>query len=197
MDLGGKVALVTGSTSGIGLGIARALAAQGADILLNGFGEPHQIAALEAELAAAGVRVGASGHDVSRPAEAAAMVEQAEVQLGRLDILINNAGVQHVAPIEDFPDAQWDRVIAINLSGPFYSAKAAIPGMKRRGWGRIINIASAHGLVASGGEIGLRRRETRIGRAHQGHGDRVGGERDYRQRHLPRVGAHTPRAGPA
>jgi len=150
MSLKGKVALVTGSTSGIGLGIARALASQGADILMNGFGEPDQIAALGAEIAAAsGVRVGYSGADISRPDEVAAMVRQAADELGGPDILVNNAGVQFVASIAEFPDAQWDRVIAINLSGAFHAMKAAIPGMQAKGWGRIINIASAHGLVAS------------------------------------------------
>ena len=141
---------MTGSTSGIGLGIARALAAEGADILLNGFGDAGEIAALRAEIAAShGVRVGYSGADISRPAEVAGMVRQAADELGGPDILVNNAGVQFVADIAEFPDEQWDRVIAINLSGAFHAMKAAIPGMQARGWGRIINIASAHGLVAS------------------------------------------------
>lgn len=151
MSLKGKVALVTGSTSGIGLGIARALAAEGADILLNGFGDPGQIEALRADIAASfAVRVAYSEADISRPAEVAGMVRQAAEDLGGADILVNNAGVQFVADIADFPDEQWDRVIAINLSGAFHAMKAAIPGMKARGWGRIINVASAHGLVASG-----------------------------------------------
>ena len=151
MNLKGKVALVTGSTSGIGLGIARALAAEGAAILMNGFGEPDRIAALQREIGeASGVRVGYSAADISRPEEIAAMVRQAADELGGPDILVNNAGIQHVAGIADFPAEQWDRVIAINLSGAFHAMKAAIPGMQAKGWGRIINVASAHGLVASG-----------------------------------------------
>jgi 3-hydroxybutyrate dehydrogenase len=149
-DLRGKVALVTGSTSGIGLGIAHALAAAGADIVMNGFGEPEAIARSRQELAAAhGVRVTYAGADISDPDAVAGMVAQAEAELGRLDILVNNAGIQFVAPIESFPVAQWQRVIGINLTGAFLAMQAAIPGMKARGWGRIVNIASAHGLVAS------------------------------------------------
>jgi 3-hydroxybutyrate dehydrogenase len=151
MNLTGKVALVTGSTSGIGLGIARALAGQGADIMLNGFGDPAAIEAERARFEAEfGVRARYNAADLSKPKEIAAMVAETEQELGRLDILVNNAGIQFVANIEDFPDDRWDAVIAINLSGVFHAMKAAIPGMKRRGWGRIINIASAHGLVASG-----------------------------------------------
>jgi 3-hydroxybutyrate dehydrogenase len=151
MSLRGKTALITGSTSGIGLGIARALAGAGADIVLNGFGEPAEIAALRGELAdAGGVRVHYVGADMARPAEIAAMVAEAAATLGGVDILVNNAGIQHVASIEDFPEERWDAVIAINLSAVFHASKAVIPGMKRKGWGRIINIASAHGLVASG-----------------------------------------------
>jgi len=150
MSLKGKMALVSGSTSGIGLGIARALAAQGVDILLNGFGEPAEIERLRAEIAeSGGVRVRHAGADIGDPAQVRAMVAGAEGAFGRLDILVNNAGVQFTAPIEAFPDEQWDRLIAINLSGAFHATKAAIPGMRRRGWGRIINVASAHGLVAS------------------------------------------------
>ena len=150
MSLKGKVALVSGSTSGIGLAIARALAAEGADILMNGFGDPGQIASLREEIASScGVRVAYSGADVTRPDEIAAMVRQAADELGGPDILVNNAGVQFVASIAEFPDAQWDRIIAINLSGAFHAMKAAIPGMQTRGWGRIVNIVSTHGLVAS------------------------------------------------
>ena len=150
MSLKGKVALVTGSTSGIGLGIAHALAGQGADIMMNGFGDAAAIEQLRSDTAKRfGVRVGYSGADISKAAEIAGMVAEAERTLGSVDILVNNAGIQFVADIEAFPDEQWDRVIAINLSGVFHGTKAAIPGMKRRGWGRIINIASAHGLVAS------------------------------------------------
>ncbi len=144
------MALVTGSTSGIGLGIAHALAAAGADIVTNGFGDPAAIEQTRAALAAEhGVRVTYAAADVSKPAEVAAMVAQAEAELGRLDILVNNAGIQHVAPIATFPAERWDAIIAINLSSAFHAIQAAIPGMKRRGWGRIINIASAHGLVGS------------------------------------------------
>ena len=150
MTLKDKVALVTGSTSGIGLGIARALAAQGADLMLNGFGDPAAIEDLRAGLAAEyAVRVLHDGADVSKPAPIAAMVARTEAELGRLDILVNNAGIQHVAPIVDFPAERWDAIIAINLSSAFHAMRAAIPGMKQRGWGRIINIASAHGLVGS------------------------------------------------
>ena len=150
MSLKGKVALVTGSTSGIGLGIAHCLAAEGADLVLNGFGDALAIEAVRAELAAKyGVRVIYCGADISNAAQIDAMVAQAHAELGSLDILVNNAGIQFTALIEDFPTAQWDRIIAINLSGAFHAMHAAIPGMKARGWGRIINIASAHGLVGS------------------------------------------------
>jgi 3-hydroxybutyrate dehydrogenase len=150
MSLQGKVALVTGSTSGIGLGVAEALAAAGAHIMMNGFGDAAQIEAARADLAARhGVKVAYSGADISQASQIADMVKQAQDTLGSVDILVNNAGIQHVANIEDFPAAQWDRVIAINLSGVFHGMAAAIPGMKAKGWGRIINIASAHGLVGS------------------------------------------------
>ena len=150
MNLKGKVALVTGSTSGIGLGIARALAADGADIVMNGFGDPAAIEQLRAGLAADhGVRVIYDGADVSRAGPIASMVARAQAELGSLDILVNNAGIQFVAPIADFPAERWDAIIAINLSSAFHAMHAAIPAMKARGWGRIINIASAHGLVGS------------------------------------------------
>jgi 3-hydroxybutyrate dehydrogenase len=138
----GKVALVTGSTSGIGLGIARALAAAGADIVLNGFGDG---AAIQEQMAREfKVRVSHDGADMAKPGEIRRMIERAAP-----DILVNNAGIQHVAPVEDFPDERWDAVLAINLSASFHAIKAALPQMRRRGWGRIVNIASAHGLVAS------------------------------------------------
>lgn len=148
--LKGKVAIVTGSTSGIGLGIAEALAARGADILVNGFGEPGAIEAVRNGIADRhGVRTGYSGADMSRPDQVKAMVEQATRELGRVDILVNNAGIQFTAPIQDFPDEKWEQVLSINLSAAFYATKAALPQMLERNWGRIINIASAHGLVAS------------------------------------------------
>jgi 3-hydroxybutyrate dehydrogenase len=150
MSLKGKVALVTGSTSGIGLGIARALGAEGADLMLNGFGDAAKIETERAGLAKEfGIRVGYSAADISKSADIAAMVAETQKSLGSLDILVNNAGIQFVADVEEFPEDRWNAIIAINLSGVFFGMKAAIPGMKARGWGRIINIASAHGLVAS------------------------------------------------
>jgi 3-hydroxybutyrate dehydrogenase len=154
MSLRDKVALVTGSTSGIGLGIASALAAAGADIMLNGFGDAGQIEQLRASMAAEHrVRVGYSAADVSKPEQIAAMVAETQSKLGSLDILVNNAGIQFVASVEDFPTDRWDAIIAVNMSGVFHGMKAAIPGMKQRGWGRIINVASAHGLVASAQKV--------------------------------------------
>ena len=152
--LTGKVAVVTGSTSGIGLGIARALAGAGADLMLNGFGEASAIEALRERLGAEfKVRARYDGADLAKPAEVRHLVERATAELGRVDVLVNNAGIQHVAPIEEFPDERWDAVIAINLSANFHAIKAALPQMKQRGWGRIINIASAHGLVASTNKV--------------------------------------------
>jgi 3-hydroxybutyrate dehydrogenase len=154
MSLSGKVALVTGSTSGIGLGIARAMAAAGADVMLNGFGEPAAIEALRKGLNEEfKVRAGYHGADLAKPGEVRRLVEQAIAQLGRVDVLVNNAGIQHVAPVEEFPDERWDAVMAVNLSASFHAIKAALPQMRRRGWGRIINIASAHGLVASANKV--------------------------------------------
>jgi 3-hydroxybutyrate dehydrogenase len=147
--LQGKTALVTGSTSGIGLGIAQALAAQGANVMLNGFGD---VEGPKASIAALGVGVGYHGADMSKPAEIAALVQACTAQFGAVDILVNNAGIQHVANIEDFPAERWDAIIAINLSSAFHTMHHALPGMKARGWGRIINVASAHGLVASAGK---------------------------------------------
>ncbi len=149
-SLEGRVALVTGSTSGIGLGIAEALAAEGADLLMNGFGEAAHIAQLQAELRKKyGVRCAYHAADMSRPVEIAAMIAFSQAELGAVDILVNNAGIQHVANLEDFPDEKWDAIIAINLSSAFHTMKAALPAMKQRNWGRILNIASAHGHVAS------------------------------------------------
>ncbi|MCM2295128.1 3-hydroxybutyrate dehydrogenase [Rhodoferax sp.] len=144
--LKGKTALVTGSTSGIGLGIAKALAAQGANIVMNGFGD---VAGAQAEVAALGVQVAYHGADMSKPDEIAAMMTYAAERFGRVDILVNNAGIQHVARVENFPPERWDAIIAINLSSAFHATRLALPAMQAAGWGRIINVASVHGLVAS------------------------------------------------
>jgi 3-hydroxybutyrate dehydrogenase len=150
MSLKGKVAIVTGSTSGIGLGVARALAAEGAAVMLNGFGDAAQIEALRQGIEAAhGVRVAYSGADMTHAAEIHQMVAEANSKLGGADILVNNAGIQFTADIASFPAERWDAIIAINLSAAFHSMQAAIPLMKTAGWGRIVNIASAHGKVAS------------------------------------------------
>lgn len=150
--LKGKVAVVTGSTSGIGLGIAKALAAQGADVMLNGFGDAETIAKVRKEVEAAGGKTGYSAADMSKPADVAALIEATAKELGSVDILVNNAGIQHVANVDEFPLDAWDRVIQINLTSCFQSIRAALPHMKKRGWGRVINVASAHGLVASAGK---------------------------------------------
>ena len=151
--LNGKTALVTGSTSGIGLGIAHALAAEGANILFNGFGDAAQIAELQKQTADQyGVKTAYFGADMSKPTEIEQMMKDAIAQFGSVDILVNNAGIQHVANVEDFPPDRWDAVIAINLSSAFHTTRLALPAMKQKNWGRIINIASAHGLVASVGK---------------------------------------------
>ena len=148
--LKGKTALVTGSTSGIGLGIAKALAAQGANIVMNGFGD---VEGPKADIAALGVKVAYHGADMSKPAEIADMMAYAAKAFGQVDILVNNAGIQHVARIENFPVEKWDAIIAINLSSAFHATRLALPAMQAadggKGWGRIINVASVHGLVAS------------------------------------------------
>ena len=150
MPLQSRNAVVTGSTSGIGLAIARALARDGAGVMLNGFGDAAAIEATRAAIAAeCGVTVLHSAADMAKPGEIAAMMAEAEAKLGSVDVLVNNAGIQRVSPIEDFPLDAWDAIIAINLSSAFHTMRAAIPGMKARGWGRIINTASAHSLVAS------------------------------------------------
>ncbi len=149
-SLEGKVAIVTGSTSGIGWALAQALAAEGADVMLNGFGEPAETGHLRKSLIAAhGIRASYSNADLSQPAAVSAMVEQATREWGSVDILVNNAGIQHTAPVHEFPPERWDAVIAINLSAAFHAIRAVLPQMLRHNWGRIINIASAHGLVAS------------------------------------------------
>ena len=144
MILDGKVALVTGSTSGIGLAIARALAAEGAKVMLNGFGDPAEIDKIKSELGAAH-----DGADLSDPAAIEAMMARCGAELGAPDILVNNAGIQHVAPVESFPTEKWDALLAVNLSAVFHTTRLALPAMKAKGWGRIVNTASAHSLVAS------------------------------------------------
>ncbi|WP_306003707.1 3-hydroxybutyrate dehydrogenase [Brevundimonas sp. C43] len=149
-DLKGQVAVITGSTSGIGLALARAVAAGGGDVVLNGLGDPAEIERTRADLeASSGVRVLYHPADMTRGDEIAEMIAFAERELGRLDILVNNAGIQHVESVENFPADQWEKIIAINLSSAFYATRAAIPIMKAQGRGRIVNMASAHGLVAS------------------------------------------------
>jgi 3-hydroxybutyrate dehydrogenase len=149
-SLAGKVSLITGSTSGIGLGIARALAAAGSEVVLNGFGKPEDVAdAQEKIVSEFKVKVSYSPADMSKPQAIGDMIESILESSGRLDILVNNAGIQHVAPLQDFPPEKWDAILAINLSSAFYTTRLALPSMVRNDWGRIINIASAHGLVAS------------------------------------------------
>jgi 3-hydroxybutyrate dehydrogenase len=148
--LHGKAALVTGSTSGIGLAMARALAQAGAKVMLNGLGDADAIEATRADLEAeTGREIAYHGADMTKPAEIADAVAQTVTRLGAVDILVNNAGIQHVSRIEDFPEDKWDAIIAINLSSAFHATKAVLPHMRNRGWGRIVNTASAHGLVAS------------------------------------------------
>jgi len=145
-----KTAIVTGSTSGIGLGIAQALARAGNNIVINGFGNVDEIKAITADLQTqAGVQVEYSNADMSRPEQISKMVQETERRFAAVDILVNNAGIQFVAPVDEFPDAKWEQILAINLSSNFYAIKAVLPGMKQRNAGRIVNIASAHGLVAS------------------------------------------------
>lgn len=150
MTLHSKTAVVTGSTSGIGLAMARGFAAQGANVVINGFGKPEDIererSGIEAEF---GVKAAYSPADLTKPGEIDGLIELGEKTFGSVDVLVNNAGVQYVSPIEDFPPEKWEQIIALNLSSAFYTMRAAIPGMKARGWGRIINTASAHSLVAS------------------------------------------------
>jgi len=145
-----SVAIVTGSTSGIGLGIAEALAGEGMDIVLNGFGDPSDIERLRSRLATTyGVRAAYSAADMSKPDDVRGMVKTATKELGRVDVLVNNAGIQHTASVQDFPTDRWDAIIAINLSAAFHATAAVLPQMIDRNWGRIVNVASVHGLVAS------------------------------------------------
>ena len=150
MTLAARTAVVTGSTSGIGLAIARALAKEGANVMINGFGKPEDIererATIETEF---GVKALHSPADMTKPDQIAAMITQAQAAFGAVDILVNNAGIQFVSPVEDFPIEKWDQIIAINLSAAFHAMRAAVPGMKAKGWGRIISTASAHSKVAS------------------------------------------------
>ncbi|KIQ36528.1 3-hydroxybutyrate dehydrogenase [Pseudomonas viridiflava] len=149
MNLQGKTALVTGSTSGIGLGIALELAKAGADVILNGFGDTSEVIS---QVEQAGGKVGHHPADVSDPAQIADIIAYAEREFGGVDILVNNAGIQHVSSVEEFPVERWDSILAINLSSVFHTTRLSLPGMSRKGWGRIINIASVHGLVGSTGK---------------------------------------------
>ena len=150
LQLAGKSAVITGSTSGIGRAIATLFAAEGANVMLNGFGDAAEIERLRAGLERAqGAKARFHGADMTKPAQIAELVQAAEREFGAVDILVNNAGIQHVAPVDEFPVDRWDAIIAVNLSSAFHATKAALPGMKRRKWGRVINVASAHGLVAS------------------------------------------------
>jgi 3-hydroxybutyrate dehydrogenase len=149
-ELAGKTAIVTGSTSGIGLGIARVFAEAGLQVMLNGFGERGEIERMRQAIEeACGVKTAYSAADMSKPHEIVAMVEETRAKLGPVDVLVNNAGIQHVEAIETFPVAKWDAIIAVNLSSAFHATRAVVPEMKARRWGRVINVASAHGLVAS------------------------------------------------
>jgi len=149
MDLKGKTAIITGSTSGIGLGIAKGFAAQGINIMLNGFGDSLEIEKERQAIERQGVKCIYNDADMTQSDEITAMIEEAVKVFGSIDIVVNNAGIQHVAPVEEFSPEKWDSIIAINMSSSFHTVRAAIPHMKRQGWGRIINIASAHGLIAS------------------------------------------------
>ena len=149
MSLKGKTALITGSTSGIGLGIAQGFAAQGANIIMNGFGDKDAIEHERKALENHGIKAVYNGADMTKPDQISDMIKQAESEFGAIDILVNNAGIQHVSPVEDFPAAKWDAIMAINLSSAFHTTRSAITLMRAQGWGRIINMCSAHGLVAS------------------------------------------------
>lgn len=147
--LKGKTAIITGSTSGIGLGIARGFAAQGINIVMNGFGKPEDIEKLRKEIEGLGVKAHYNAADMTKPDQIASLVKDAEKTMGSVDIIVNNAGIQFVSPVDEFPIEKWDAIVGINLSAGFHMVRAAVPLMKKQGWGRIINIASAHALVAS------------------------------------------------
>lgn len=147
--LKGRTAIITGSTSGIGLGIAQGMAKSGINVVLNGFGETGEIEKTRAAIEALGVKAYHCPADMTKPEQIEAMVMEAQKKFGSVDIIVNNAGIQNVSPVEDFPQAKWDAIIAINMSSNFHTVRAAVPMMKKQGWGRIINLASAHGLVAS------------------------------------------------
>ena len=184
-DLNGKTALITGSTSGIGLAIAQAMTSAGANVVLNGFGDEDAIEATRAELAKShGVTVTYDGADMTKPDQIAAMIAKAEADFGALDILVNNAGIQHVAPVEEFPLEKWDAIIAINMNSAFHTSRAALPGMKARGFGRIIKLASAHGADRLALQGGLCHSQAWRGRYDQDNraGDRA--ERYHLQRDL-------------
>lgn len=149
MSLKGKTAIITGSTSGIGLGIAQGFAAEGINVVINGFGKPEEIEKERATLESRGIKAVYNSADMTKPDEISAMIEDTVKEFGSIDIVVNNAGIQNVAPIEDFPPEKWDAIIAINMSSSFHTVRTAIPHMKKQGWGRIVNIASAHALVAS------------------------------------------------
>ncbi|GJL85075.1 MAG: 3-hydroxybutyrate dehydrogenase [Micavibrio sp.] len=149
MSLKGKTALITGSTSGIGLGIAQGFADEGINIVMNGFGDKDEIAKSCAEIESKGVQCIYNGADMTKPDEITSMIHDAAKEMGSIDILVNNAGIQHVAPVEEFPPEKWDAIIAIILSSSFHTIRTAVPYMKRQGWGRIVNNASAHALAAS------------------------------------------------
>ena len=194
--LAGRVSLVTGSTSGIGLGIARALAAAGSEIVLNGLGTPESIAEAQAQIASEfNVRVLYSATDMAKPVSIRKMIETALASFGRLDVLVNNAGVQYVAPLQEFPPEKWDAILAINLSSAFHTSRLVLPSMFDHKWGRIINIASAHGLVGSPFKIRLCRCQAWNCRADQSHGTGDCRTRRHLQCHLSRLRLYAPGRG--
>ena len=195
--LNDKVSLITGSTSGIGLGIARALAGAGSAVILNGFGKPEDIKAEQESIAKDfGVAVDYSGADMSNPASIAQMIEEMLGKFGHIDIIVNNAGIQHVAPLQEFPVAKWDAILAINLSSAFHTSRLALPSMLANKWGRIINIASAHGLVGSAFKSAYVAAKHGMLGLDQGDCARDRGTRHHLQRHLPGLCLYAPGRGP-